>query len=80
MPQRKHKPEEGRPVAEAIRAISVTPPALVNSGSTRGPRRLSGLSDKMANGAPHSEAGSITPAPPGLPFASSLAARGEAGK
>ena len=25
MPQRKYKPEEGRPVAEAIRAISVTP-------------------------------------------------------
>jgi hypothetical protein len=43
------------------------------------PLRLSGLSDKMANGAPHSEAGSITPAPTGLPFAASLAARGEAG-
>ena len=27
----------------------------------------------MANGAPHSEAGSITPAPLGLPFAPSLA-------
>ncbi len=44
------------------------------------PQRLSGLSDKVANGAPHSVAGSITPAAPGLPFAASLAPRGEAGK
>lgn len=44
------------------------------------PQRLSGLSDLMANGAPHSEAGSITPALPGLPFAACLAPRGEAGK
>ena len=44
------------------------------------PQRLSGLSDLMANGAPHSKAGSITPAFLGLPFAASLAPRGEAGK
>jgi hypothetical protein len=44
------------------------------------PQQLSGLSDLMANGAPHSEADSITPALPGRPFAASLAPRGEAGK
>ncbi len=61
-----------RPVASAARACEF--------GLDARPKRLSGLSDKMANGAPHSEAGSITPARPGLPFASSLAARGDAGK
>jgi hypothetical protein len=32
-----------------------------------------------ADGAPHSEAGSITPADTGLPFAASVAPRGDAG-
>jgi hypothetical protein len=45
----------------------------------RRPKRLSGLSDKMANGAPHSAAGSIAQAVTGLPFATSLAPWGEAG-
>lgn len=44
------------------------------------PQRLSGLSDKSANGAPHSLAGSITPAVHGLPFATSRAPSGDAGK
>ena len=61
-----------RPVASAARACEF--------GLAARPQRLSGLSDMMAKGAPHSEAGSITPAPTGFPFAPSLAARGEAGK
>ena len=43
------------------------------------PKRLSGLSDLVANGAPHSDAGSFTPAVLGLPFAASVAPRGDAG-
>jgi hypothetical protein len=48
-------------------------------GLAERPRRLSGLEETRANGAPHSAAGSITPAVTGLPFAARLAPRGEAG-
>ena len=60
------------PVASAARACGF--------GLAARPMRLSGLLDMLANGAPHSLAGSITPASSGLPFAASLAPRGEAGK
>jgi len=43
------------------------------------PERLSGLSDVMANGAPHSATGSVTLAVLGLPSAANLAPRGEVG-
>ena len=43
------------------------------------PQRLFGLSDTVANGAPHSDTGSFAPADPGLPFAANLAPRGEVG-
>ena len=50
------------------------------SGLALRPQRLFGLSDRSANGAPHSVTGSITPAGNGLPFATSLAPSGDAGK
>ena len=49
------------------------------SGLAMRPQRLFGLWDTVANGAPHSVTGSLAPAELGLPFAASLAPRGEAG-
>jgi hypothetical protein len=49
------------------------------SGLAKRPKRLSGLSDVAANGAPHSVTGSIAPAELGLPFAANLAPPGELG-
>jgi hypothetical protein len=43
------------------------------------PQRLFGLMDLMADGAPHSDAGSLTPADFGLPSAATFAPRGESG-
>jgi hypothetical protein len=45
----------------------------------RRPQRLFGLESVLANGAPSSAAGSLTPGPCGLPSATKLAARGELG-
>ena len=60
------------PVASATRACEY-------GLSRRRPKRLSGLSDFMANGAPHSVTGSIAPAVTGLPFAATLAPKREPG-
>lgn len=49
------------------------------SGLAERPKRLSGLEDTGANGAPHSDAGSITPAGSGLPFAAKLARQAKLG-
>jgi hypothetical protein len=65
---------------------NMSPPGAVastaracGSGLAKRPKRLSGLRDTEANGAPHSVTGSIAPAANGLPLAASLAPRGEAG-